>query len=198
MDDGHHRLRIADDARRDAPALFLDRDGTLIEDPGYLADPAGVRLLPGVAETLRRFRDAGHALVIVTNQSGIGRGLYGWEAYDAVAARLGALLAGEGVAVDAELACGHAPGGGVPCGWRKPEAGMIRAAADRLGLALGRSLLAGDKRIDIEAAEAAGLPRAVHVATGQGARERESVASARFGLALTLLDSLAELRPCGS
>src|SRR5690606_22382153 len=141
----------------------------------------------------RRFRDAGHALVIVTNQSGIGRGLYAWEDYDAVAARLRDLLAAEGIAVDAEYACGHAPE--AACGWRKPAAGMIRAAADTLGLDLGRSLMAGDKYLDIEAAAAAGLPRAAHVLTGQGRRDRDAVAAASWPLHLDLVDDLAGLAP---
>ena len=80
-----HRIYLAEKPRRDCPALFLDRDGTLIEDPGYNADPDRVRLLSGVAGSLRAFRAAGFALVVVTNQSGIGRGLYTWQDYDAVA-----------------------------------------------------------------------------------------------------------------
>lgn len=194
MEDGQHRIRIGDGARHDTVALFLDRDGTLIEDPGYLADPDAVRMIPGVPETLRSFREAGHALVIVTNQSGVGRGLYGWYDYEAVAARLRALLAEEGIVIDAELACGHSPETGSSCGWRKPAPGMVLAAADRLGLDLSGSLLAGDKWLDIAAADAAGLPRAVHVATGQGQREREKVADAAFRLELGFRDSLAGLR----
>jgi D-glycero-D-manno-heptose 1,7-bisphosphate phosphatase len=193
VDDGFHRFRLADSPRRDAPALFLDRDGTLIEDPGYVANPDDVRLIDGVPGALRRFRDAGYALVIVTNQSGIGRGLYGWDDYEAVAARLGDLLAAEGIVLDAAFACGHAPEMG--CGWRKPAPGMILAAAERLRLDLGRSLLAGDKRLDIEAAAAAGLPRAAHVITGQGRAERGKLAGARFPLDLDLIDDLAGLVP---
>lgn len=193
MDDGFHRFRIADSPRRNGPALFIDRDGTLIEDPGYISDPADVRVLPGVPETLRRFRDAGHALVIVTNQSGIGRGLYGWDDYKAVAARLRDLLAAEGIVLDAEYACGHAPE--AQCDWRKPAPGMILAAAKALGLDLGRSLLAGDKRLDIDAAVAAGLPRAAHVATGQGRKEREKLVGERFPLDLDLIDDLSGLMP---
>ena len=193
MDDGFHRYRLAATPRMDCPALFLDRDGTLIEDPGYLSDPDDVHVFAGVPETLRRFRDAGHALVIVTNQSGIGRGLYGWDDYDAVAARLRDLLAAEGIVLDAEYACGHAPE--VRCGWRKPAPGMILAAAERLGLDLGRSLLAGDKRLDIEAAVAAGLPRAAHVATGQGRAERPKLVGERFPLDLDLIDDLSGLAP---
>ncbi len=193
MDDGFHRFRLAATPRHDAPALFLDRDGTLIEDPGYLSDPGGVRVLAGVPAALRRFREAGYALVIVTNQSGIGRGLYGWDDYEAVAARLRDLMAADGIVLDAEYACGHAPE--ARCAWRKPAPGMILAAAERLGLDLGQSLLAGDKRLDIEAAVAAGLPRAAHVATGQGPREREKLLGERFPLDLDFIDDLSALAP---
>ena len=188
-----HRFRLAATPRRDRPALFLDRDGTLIEDPGYVSDPGDVRLLPGVPAALRRFVEAGHALVIVTNQSGIGRGYYGWADYEAVAARLRDLLAGEGIVLDAAYACGHTAE--AHCDWRKPAPGMILAAAEELGLDLGRSLLAGDKRLDIEAAAAAGLPRAAHVATGQGGRERQTLVGARFPLDLDLIDDLSGLAP---
>jgi D-glycero-D-manno-heptose 1,7-bisphosphate phosphatase len=189
--DTYHRFRLSQSARHGGPALFLDRDGTLIEDPGYLSDPDDVRLFPGVAATLRRFAEAGHALVVVTNQSGIGRGYYGWDDYEAVAARLRDLLAAEGVVLDAEYACGHAPE--THCDWRKPAPGMILAASEALDLDLSRSLLAGDKSIDIAAAAAAGLPRAAHVATGQGRAERGKVAEAGLALRLDLVADLAEL-----
>jgi len=104
-----HRVRLAAHPRRAVPALFVDRDGTVIEDPGYIDNPEKVRLIPGAAATLRRFRDAGFSLILVTNQSGIGRGLYGWPDYEAVAARLRSLLDAEDVIFDAELACSHAP-----------------------------------------------------------------------------------------
>jgi D-glycero-D-manno-heptose 1,7-bisphosphate phosphatase len=188
-----HRITLAEKPLRNCPGLFLDRDGTLMEDPGYVSHPDQVRLVPGIAATLKRFREAGYALVIVTNQSGIGRGLYTWDDYDAVAARLEALLAAEGVAFDAVLACGHAPDEG--CGWRKPAPGMIREAATMLALDLRRSLLVGDKLSDLEAAAAAGLPRAVHVASGQGARERTRVSAGKPAIALDLIDSLAALAP---
>ena len=140
------------------PALFVDRDGTLIEDPGYIADPDKVRLIAGAAAALRRFRDAGYALILVTNQSGIGRGLYRWSDYEAVAARFRALLASEGVVFDAELACGHSPEEGTPA------AGGSRPRHDPRGrrpsgLDLARSVIAGDKLSDLEAGAAAGIPR---------------------------------------
>jgi D-glycero-D-manno-heptose 1,7-bisphosphate phosphatase len=188
-----HRIALAEKPLRNCPGLFLDRDGTLMEDPGYVSHPDQVRLIPGIAATLKRFRAAGYALVVVTNQSGIGRGLYSWDDYDAVAARLAELLAAEGVAFDAVLACGHAPDEG--CGWRKPAPGMIREAATMLALDLRRSLLVGDKLSDLEAAAAAGLPRAVHVASGQGARERTKVSAGKPAVAIDLVDSLAALAP---
>lgn len=190
-----HRISLAEKPMRDCPALFLDRDGTLIEDPGYNADPDRVRLFPGIAGSLRAFHEAGYALVVVTNQSGIGRGLYDWQDYDAVASRLDALLAAEGVAFDAVLACSHAPDGETPCAWRKPAPDMIREAASLLSLDLARSLLVGDKLTDLKAAEAAGLPRAIHVASGQGASERAGVAAWKPGITLGLLDDLSKLAP---
>jgi len=190
-----HRIDIAGHPRRACPALFLDRDGTLIEDPGYISSPDDVRMLPGIPDALRRFREAGHALVIVTNQSGIGRGLYGWRDYDSVAARLAELLLAEGIAIDMTLACGHAPEEGAACGWRKPAPGMVLEAARLLALDLSRSIMAGDKLADIEAAHAAGIGRAVHVASGQGMKERPSVLAWKAGPPPELLDSLAGLAP---
>jgi D-glycero-D-manno-heptose 1,7-bisphosphate phosphatase len=188
-----HRIALAEKPRRNAPALFLDRDGTLIADPGYVCRAADVRLFDGVPAALARFRDAGYALIVVTNQSGIGRGLYGWADYDAVAARLEALLAENGVVFDSVVACGHSPEEGDRCGWRKPAAGMIRTAAEILGVDLDRSLMVGDKLIDMQAAETAGLKRAVHVATGQG--DRAALAAWHAKIAVERIESLAALSP---
>jgi D-glycero-D-manno-heptose 1,7-bisphosphate phosphatase len=188
-----HRIGLAEKPRRNAPALFLDRDGTLIADPGYVCRAADVRLFDGVPAALARFRDAGYALIVVTNQSGIGRGLYGWADYDAVAARLEALLAENGVVFDSVVACGHSPEEGDRCGWRKPAAGMIRTAAEILGVDLDRSLMVGDKLIDMQAAETAGLKRAVHVATGQG--DRAALAAWHAKIAVERIESLAALSP---
>jgi histidinol-phosphate phosphatase family protein len=190
-----HRIYLAERPVRGCRALFLDRDGTLIEDPGYIADPDEVRLIPGVTAALGRFRAAGYALVVVTNQSGIGRGLYSWAEFDAVAARIEALFAADGVVFDAVLACGHSPETDPPCDWRKPAPGMIREAATLLSLDLSRSLLAGDKLSDLEAAAAAGLPRAVHVASGQGAAARTGLASWRAAIPVDLVDDLSMLSP---
>jgi D-glycero-D-manno-heptose 1,7-bisphosphate phosphatase len=193
-----HSVWLAANPRRGVPALFVDRDGTVIEDPGFIADPDKVSLIPGAAASLRVFRDAGYALILVTNQSGIGRGLYRWSDYQAVAARFRELLAAEGVGFDAEFACAHTPEEGARCGWRKPGPGMIREAADRMALDLTRSVMAGDKLSDLEAGAAAGISRLVHVASGQGAAERGRVLDWRGPVAVTLLADLSLLLPCAS
>jgi histidinol-phosphate phosphatase family protein len=191
--DPAHRARFSEGARRGGPVLFIDRDGTLIEERNYLADPARVTLLSGSVTTLRRFRDAGYALVLITNQSGIGSGRFGWPEYEAVAARLRELLAQEGIDLDAELVCGHAAD--ASCGWRKPAPGMILEAAEALALDLPRSVLVGDKCADIEAGAFAGVGTTAHVLTGHGVAERGRVEVAGFGPRLRLLDSIADLEP---
>ena len=154
------------------PAVFLDRDGTLVEEVPYLHDPARVVLLPGV-EALRRLAAAGFALVVVTNQAGVARGLYDEAAVHAVHRRLAELLAGAGVRPDAVLYCPHHPDGTVPgyaraCRCRKPGPGMLETAAERLGLDLGTSWLIGNHPADVGAALAAGA-RPLFVSTGRAA-----------------------------
>jgi D-glycero-D-manno-heptose 1,7-bisphosphate phosphatase len=149
-------------------AVFIDRDGTLIRDADYLADPDGVALLPGTLDALGRLRAAGYALVVVTNQSGIARGLYTLEDYHRVAARLDELLVAAGVPVDATYFCPHHPDHTGPCDCRKPDLGMYRRAAADLGLALQNSWYIGDKASDVLPAAATG-GRGLLVRTGYGA-----------------------------
>jgi D-glycero-D-manno-heptose 1,7-bisphosphate phosphatase len=154
------------------PAVFLDRDGTLVEEVPYLHEPARVVLQPGVG-ALRRLAAAGHALVVVTNQAGVARGLYDEAAVEAVHRRLAELLAGVGVRLDAVLHCPHHPDGTVPgyaraCRCRKPGPGMLEAAAGRLGLDLAASWLIGNHPADVGAARAAGV-RPLFVTTGRAA-----------------------------
>jgi D-glycero-D-manno-heptose 1,7-bisphosphate phosphatase len=172
-------------AAKPRPGLFLDRDGVVIEDPGYLHEPAEVRLIPGAAAAIQRANQRGIPVVLVSNQSGIGRGLYGWPAFAATQARLLALLAAEGAGLDMVLACPYHPEGQAPyrhpdhpC--RKPRPGMLLLAAERLALDLAGSWLVGDRALDIEAAGAAGLAGAVQVLTGQGAGERKDCESLTF------------------
>lgn len=137
-------------------AAFIDRDGTLIHDRHYLADPERVELLPGAAEGLRTLRTLGYALVVVTNQSGIARGRITQEEYDRVAARLDAILVSHDAAVDLTLYCPHHPDFSEPCECRKPGLAMYRTAAAQLDLDLARSLYIGDKLADVQPALALG------------------------------------------
>ena len=131
--------------------VLLDRDGTLVEDVPYNGDPALVRPLPGVREALDRFRREGIRLVVVSNQSGVGRGLITRDQVDAVNDRVAALLGPfEGFYV-----CPHAPGDGCDC--RKPQPGLVKQALADTGVRPDRTLLVGDIGGDVEAAEAAGV-----------------------------------------
>jgi D-glycero-D-manno-heptose 1,7-bisphosphate phosphatase len=140
-------------------AVFLDRDGTIIEDEGYLADASRVRLLPGAIDALRTFRDRGLMLVVVSNQSGIPRGLITAAQHAEVDARVKAVLAEAGVPLDAAYYCAHLPDEGCAC--RKPKAGMIEQAAREHGIDPARSLMIGDKLSDVAAGRAAGCTTAL-------------------------------------
>ena len=137
-------------------AVFLDRDGTLVRDPGYLHDPDLVELLPGVAPGLATLARAGWPLVIVSNQSGMARGLYGPEAFAAVLTRLGALLAPQGVRFAAAYFCPHHPDLTGPCDCRKPGVALFEQAAREHRLDLARSWMVGDRLSDVEPARRLG------------------------------------------
>ncbi len=185
-------------ARRGGPALFLDRDGVIVEDAGYLSRAEEAALIPGAAEAIAMANACELAVVVVTNQAGIGRGYYGWRDFAAVQEAILAALAATGARIDAVFACAHHPAGDPPYAHpdhpaRKPNPGMLLRAAEALGLDLGRSWLIGDKAIDIEAARAAGLAGAVHVLTGHGAAQRdEAAALAGGGFAVRLCRSIAD------
>lgn len=137
-------------------ALFADRDGTLIHDAHYLRDPGQVALLPGAVELLRAFSEAGWALVVVTNQSGIAQGIVTEADYRAVRARLDALLAAQGVTLDATYHCPHHPDVTGPCACRKPGTLMYEQAAAALGIDLAASVYVGDRFRDVAPAIAKG------------------------------------------
>ena len=155
------------------PAIFLDRDGTLNTEREYLADPAGVVLFPGVGAALRRLQDAGFKLVIVTNQSGIGRGYYTEADMHRVNARLLELLAVDGVRIEKIYFAPEAPE--QPSRGRKPSPQFLFDARDELGLDLAASYMIGDKLIDLECGWNAGAKQSILVRTGYGAKlERQS------------------------
>ncbi len=137
-------------------ALLLDRDGTVIRDAHYLRDPALVSLLPGAVEGLARFQAAGWPLVIVTNQSGIARGLISEAEYDVVRREVERQLSAAGITLAATYHCPHHPGITGPCGCRKPGTLLYAQARDALQLDLAASVFVGDRWRDIAAARAFG------------------------------------------
>jgi D-glycero-D-manno-heptose 1,7-bisphosphate phosphatase len=148
-------------------AVFFDRDGTLMEDARYCGDPARVRVFAGVTEALRRLKAAGFATFVITNQSGIARGLITEGQYRAVHAEF-LRQAGAGL-IDATYYCADAPG--IPSARRKPAPGMVLEAAADYGIHLAQSYFIGDKAADIECGRRAGT-RTVLVLTGYGARQK--------------------------
>ena len=159
--------------------VFLDRDGTIIEDVGYLSDPDGVCLLPGAADAIARLNQADVPAIVVTNQSGIARGRLTGEQYRATEARLDAELARANARLDAHLFCPHHPDITGPCDCRKPGTLLYRQAAERFGLALDECWWIGDRLRDIQAARTLG-GHGILVLTGGGARESASAAAASF------------------
>jgi D-glycero-D-manno-heptose 1,7-bisphosphate phosphatase len=155
-------------------AVFLDRDGTLIEEVGYLDRLDRLALFPYSTEAVRLLNRAGFAVVVATNQSGIARGLVDASFVEQAHGAISERLARGGARVDAFYHCPHHPEGTVPplrieCECRKPRPGMLRKAASDLGLDLSRSFAVGDRAHDIEAARAVGA-RGVLVRSGHGAR----------------------------
>jgi D-glycero-D-manno-heptose 1,7-bisphosphate phosphatase len=149
-------------------AVFLDRDGTLMEDTHYCGDPGLVRIYPGVSQALRQIKEAGYLVLIVTNQSGIGRGLITEGQYQAVHAEFLRQIGPE--LIDATFYCPDVPG--TPSTRRKPEPGMVLEAAAHYDVDLPHSYLIGDKTADIECARRAGV-RSILVLTGYGEQQTE-------------------------
>jgi len=156
------------------PVLFVDRDGVLIEDRGYVGSAAQTQLYPDAPAAIAAARALGFRVAIVTNQSGIARGLYDWSGFAAVQEAIDAALAREGTAVDAVLACAYHGEGRAPYAvtdhfWRKPNPGMILEGLHRLHGIAARSVMVGDKAGDMAAARAAGLGRTVLIERGRRA-----------------------------
>ena len=140
---------------------LLDRDDTLVRDTGYPHTREDYELLPGVPAALRRLTEAGWRLAIVTNQSGIGRGLFDWAAFERFQGLLQADLAAAGVEIDGTFVCPHVPDAGCAC--RKPEPGLLFRARDVLGVSLGDSWMIGNGESDVAAARRAGCRGAIRV-----------------------------------
>jgi histidinol-phosphate phosphatase family protein len=180
---------LSEDERRmsGAPFVFLDRDGTLVREVNYGHRLEDYELLAGVPEALRRLADAGYRLAIVTNQSGIGRGLFTPDDFERFQARLLADLAAAGVRIAATYFCPHHPDDGCDC--RKPLPALLYRAQGELGADLARSWVVGDHVKDVELAANAGC-RAVLVRTGHGEQQRALLGSRRIaGVAADLGDA---------
>jgi D-glycero-D-manno-heptose 1,7-bisphosphate phosphatase len=178
-------------------AVFLDRDGVVIEEVNYLSSPSQVRLLPGAAEAIAALNRLGVPAIVVTNQAGVAHGYFPESLIADVHARLDELLARQGARVDRYEYCPHHPAGTIAeyriqCACRKPAPGMLLRAAGEYGVDLGRSWLVGDKLSDLEAGLRAGC-RVVLVRTGYGRQmERllDRLAPAQVAVAADLAEAV--------
>ena len=155
-------------------AIFLDRDGVVIKDKHYIKNPEGVELREGICSIIRRANAMMWKVVVITNQSGIGRGYFGWTEYEAVTDRMISLLKEEEAFIDGVYACGQEPGQS-ESEWRKPAPGMIIEAARDLNIEKSSSIIIGDRLSDLQAGVNAGIRRCFHVNERNSSGYRESV-----------------------
>ncbi len=168
--------------------LILDRDDTVLDDPGYLDDPDRVRFLPGALRGLQRFSEAGWPLVVLTNQSGIGRGYFQLEQLELVHDEFRRQLGEAGVSLAGIYFCPHSPADGCEC--RKPRPLLAERAADDLGLAATAAVVVGDKESDLELGRRFGARCTVQLrAKGQGPLEADLRVASLEELAELLLES---------
>ena len=177
-------------------ACFLDRDGVLIEEENYLSDPEKARLCKGAGQALLRLREAGYALVVVSNQSGVARGYFTMKEVEAVQSRIAELLAKEGASIDAWYNCPHHPKGkvegfAIDCECRKPNPGMILRAAKEMSLDIASSILIGDKLSDIEAGLNAGCKACALVLSGHGSEQDLNADAAKKAILASGIDEAA-------
>jgi D-glycero-D-manno-heptose 1,7-bisphosphate phosphatase len=180
--------------------LFLDRDGVIIEDRGYVHDAHDVHLIRGSAKAIAKVNRIGIPVIVITNQSGIARGLYDWESFKAVQTTMMSALARDGAHIDLVLACAyHDHGIGPLCKanhpWRKPNPGMLLSAAERAKLNVYECLIVGDKVADMQAGQRAGLSNGVLVRTGQGRSEVARLVDLPTDFSARVCASLADAVP---
>lgn len=157
-----HLAPVAARSGQRARALFLDRDGVVNVNHGYVHTTEATQWIPGIFELVRKANDAGLLAIVVTNQAGIARGYYSEQEFRAFTRWIHEVFSERGAALAATYYCPHHPefGDGIECACRKPSPGLLLAAGRDYGLDIGRSLLVGDKPSDIEAARRAGVGKA--------------------------------------
>ena len=160
-------------------AVFLDRDGTIIEDTGYISSLQGVHFIPGSIEAIRQLNEAGYKVIVITNQSGIARNFFSEDMLQAIDKFIHKQVLIGGGHIDAFYYCPHHPEHGVypyrrECDCRKPEPGLIKRGAREHHVDLNRSFMIGDHSCDIEAGQRAGL-RTIFVTTGHGKKEQTKI-----------------------
>jgi D-glycero-D-manno-heptose 1,7-bisphosphate phosphatase len=174
-------------------AVFLDRDGTIMEDAHYIKSPKQVRLLPGAAAAIKRINDSNIPVIVVTNQSGIARGIFSVEDYEKVRARFERLLSDEGAHIDASYYCPHAPDDPPVCNCRKPQTQMFEQAIAELNLDAENSAYIGDRWRDIVASKKLG-GRGILIASAETSPEDRRRAEADgFETAADLADAVGKL-----
>lgn len=169
-------------------AVFLDRDGTVNIDTGYLSDPAKLHLIDGAADAIKRLNEAGIKVIVVSNQSGVGRGFFTNADEARVNERLVEVLAASGARLDGIYYCPHLPDDGCQC--RKPATGLVDSAAQEHAIEIRRSCVVGDKASDIELARNLGV-RSALVLTGNGREELSKISPAPDYVAQDLADAVA-------
>lgn len=184
-------------------ALFLDRDGVLVEEAHYLHKVEDVQLTPQAALTVKTANDLGVPVILVTNQAGIGYGYFSWDAFIRVQTRILSDLSYDGARIDGVFACPfHAKGQGVyahedhPA--RKPNPGMLLLARDTMGVDLTRSWIIGDRSLDLLAGKNAGCIGGVHVDTGYGTKDGQREAALALGDARFTVKTAANLHKAGA
>lgn len=160
-------------------AVFLDRDGTIIEDVGYMNSPEQIQFIPGSIEAIKKLKEAGYKVVVITNQAGIARGLITEDMLQTIDKVLHKWILNGGTHLDGIYYCPHHPEHGVypykqVCECRKPHPGLIRKAQKDLNIDLSQSFMIGDKATDVEAGKRAGT-KTIFVMTGRGKNEKEKI-----------------------
>ena len=171
------------------PAIFLDRDGVIIENrANYVRSWADVAIYPQALAALANIRDSEHKIIIVTNQSGVGRGLIPYETAEAINHRLVEIVKQAGGRIDAVFMCPHAPAEQCPC--RKPKPGLLLQAAEKFSLDLSRSIMIGDALTDLGAGRAAGVAQTWLLQTGRGVEQAQRPEASQYA-PLEIFETLA-------